>query len=96
MRSDSRRLCPEDVENLCSRLRERQYGSFEDEQIQNLRSRLVVCFNDRTGHQFCIRLRNDDGTDGVEHRSIRKLVKQLQAEAEVEAGQNMLATSPPR
>ena len=58
------------MKSMCDMLKKGKYGTFQDEQLQELRSRLLVCKNDRACHQWCLMVKNDYGSDGVEHRSI--------------------------
>lgn len=79
---------------MCTKLRDSQYGSFQDEEIQKIKARLAVCYNDRARHEFSLMVRNEDGSDGQLHRSVIGLVRQLQAEATAKNGR--VATTPPR
>lgn len=82
---------------MCTKLKDSQYGSFQNEEIQKIKSRLAVCYNDRARHEISLMVRNDDGSDGEQHRSVKSLVKQLQAEATAKKGQDdKVATTPPR
>lgn len=89
-------LVQKDVEAVCTKLKDSQYGSFQDKEIQKLKSRLAVCYNDRARHEFSIMIRNEDGSDGVYHRSVKSLVRQLQAETTAKNGQDRVVTTPPR
>lgn len=91
-----RKFDQKDFDDLCSTLNTCEYGSFQDEEIQEIKSRLIVCCKDEARHEFSLILRNEDGSDGEKHRSVIALVRQLQAEAKAKIGQDRVATTPPR
>lgn len=91
-----RKLDQKDFDHLCGMLKKCEYGSFLDEDIQKVKSRLVVCFRDKARNQFSLMVRNEDGSDGDTHRSVIGLVRQLQAEAIADIGHDRVATTPPR